>query len=81
MLYVAAITFALANYRSIGCRLAADEALSQVTLQLIKWNTNLLHGVALTHGHSVVLERIKVNGDAEWSTDLVLTTVTATNRT
>lgn len=41
-------------------------------MQLGAGHALLLHRVALTHGHRVVVERVKIDRDAERRTDLVL---------
>ena len=43
-------------------------------------NANLLHCIAVTHGHAAVLDGIKVVGDAERSTDLILTAIALADR-
>src|SRR5699024_6165214 len=59
--------------------LATSETSSQVALELFDLNALLLHGITLTHGNSVILERIKIIGHAEWRTDFVLEAVATTD--
>jgi hypothetical protein len=38
---------------------------------LIQGHSDLLHGISLTNGDSLILLGLEVNGDAEWNTNLV----------
>ena len=55
--------------------------LFKVSNKLVHVNSFLSHGVSVTDRYAVVLERIKVKGDAEGSTDLVLSAVSLTDLT
>src|SRR5699024_11604698 len=59
--------------------LATSETSSQVALELFDLNALLLHRITLTHGNSVILERIEIIGHAEWRTDFVLAAVATTD--
>ena len=56
------------------------KTLSDILLNLCDGKANLLHGVTVTHGYAAVGLGIEVIGDAEGSTDLVLTAVSLTDR-
>ena len=60
---------------------ANSQALNQVGLDLVERNTDLLHRVTLTNGDGVILNGIKVVGDAEGRTNFVLATVATANST
>lgn len=62
-------------------RSAPDQALREVTLDLIQAHALLRHRVALTHGDCLILESVEVDGDAERRSDLVLATVATADRT
>ena len=52
-----------------------------VILYLGHRNTNLLHSISVTNGYATVVLCIKVVGNAEGCTDLILTTISLTDRT
>ncbi len=51
------------------------ETLREVPLQTVCINALLLHRIALANGYGAVLERVVVDGYAEWRADFVLTPV------
>ena len=74
--------------RNRGCILFLECALlSDVVLQLADGNTNLLHGVTVTNGDTVVsldslvANSLEVHSDTQRCADLVLTAITLTDRT
>ena len=56
-------------------------SLFDVGNEIVDLDSFLLHGISVADGHAAVVFGIKVVGDAERSTDLVLTAVTLTDRT
>ena len=53
---------------------------SDVCLNLCKGNSYLLHGISVTNGYAAVVLGIKIVGNAEGCTDLVLTAVSLADR-
>ena len=49
-------------------------------IQLVDLYTNLLHGVAVTDGNCLVIFGIEIVGDAVRSSDLILTTISLSDR-
>src|SRR3982751_4589117 len=60
---------------------AADEPRREVALHLVERHPLLGHRVALAQGDGLVVEGVEIDGEAERRADLVLTTVTAADRT
>ena len=54
-------------------------ALTHIIRHIRQRDALLLHGVALANRHSIVVNRVKVHGDAQRRTDFVFATVTATD--
>ena len=47
--------------------------------KLCDGQTDLLHGIAIPYGDGLILQGVKVNGDAKRSADLVLTAIALTD--
>ena len=60
----------------ISCVFSEFYFLCDIVVELVDRNSFLLHCIAVTDGHAAVLSAVEVIGDAERSTDLVLTAVT-----
>ena len=54
--------------------------ISNICLHFRNGNTHLLHRISVTNGYAAVVLGVKVVGDAEGSTDLVLTAISLTDR-
>lgn len=52
----------------------------KICIQLIDFNSFLLHGVTVTYGNGSILFGIKIIGNTEWCTNLILTAVTLSDR-
>src|SRR5699024_8575864 len=61
-------------------RLCSAQPFCEVGVELSAGDAHLLHRVTLAHGHGVIFKRVKVDGDTERGTDLVLTTVSTADR-
>src|SRR4051794_24175865 len=59
---------------------AAEQALAEVGAHLVQADPFLLHGVAFTDRHGVVLEGVEVDGDAVRRADLVLAAIAPADR-
>ena len=51
------------------------EFFSEVILQIFNFNSFLLHGVTVTYGNGSILFGIKIIGNTEWCTNLILTAI------
>src|SRR6185312_3297243 len=56
------------------------EPLRKIPVETLQRNALLLHRVAVSHGHGVILERVEVDGHRERRADLVLPAIAAADR-
>ena len=54
-------------------------SLADEFVQILDLHTVLGHGVAVTNGHTTIIERVMINGDTERRTDCILAAVTFTD--
>src|SRR6185312_14218978 len=56
------------------------EPLRKIPVETLQRDALLLHRVAVSHGHGVILERVEVDGHRERRADLVLPAIAAADR-
>jgi hypothetical protein len=54
---------------------------SEICLDPIERNSLLLHRITLSHSHRLIIQGVKVDGDAEGCSDLILSAIPSANRT
>jgi hypothetical protein len=47
----------------------------QPSLQIVDGDTLLGHRITVADGHRSIIKRLEIDGDAEWGTDLILSTI------